>query len=59
MARTEYRWYAVITPSVFSECRLPENDEDMTASDWRAYRKLESLAESHGTYVQSSTYRRG
>jgi hypothetical protein len=55
-AREGYRFYSVITPSVAKEYELPERDEDMTAADERKYRRLETLAEKHGTHIQSSTY---
>tara|TARA_B100000614_G_C14214665_1_gene355487 strand:+ start:273 stop:482 length:210 start_codon:yes stop_codon:yes gene_type:complete len=54
-----YRWYSVSTPSVFAEEHLPEWEEDDTPSERRRRNKLGRIAKAHGTYVESTGYRRG
>jgi hypothetical protein len=55
----DHFWYCVETPGVFREIKLLANDADWSAADKRKFKTLEDLAEIHGTYVKSSTYRRG
>lgn len=52
-------WFSVETPSVFREISLPDDEDVWTKTDRRNYDRLSALAEAHGTYVQTSAYRRG
>lgn len=54
-----YCWHSVCTPSVFAEDYLPDYPEDDTASERRRRNKLSRLAKAHGTYVETTGYRRG
>lgn len=58
-APNRWAWYSVETPSVFQEIKLPAAEEDFTAAQSRQYKRLEALAEQHGTNVRYSQYRRG
>jgi hypothetical protein len=58
-ARDGYLFYAVITPSVFLEYELPEDDAALTRREIQKYQELRDLADLHHTYVQATEYRRG
>lgn len=53
------RWHSVETPSVFLEYALPEDESAWTAPQRAQWAELADVAERHGTYVQSHSYRRG
>jgi hypothetical protein len=58
-APNSHSWFLVETPSVFHEVKLPACSADWTRADKRKHRLLEDLAETHGTHVRVSSFRRG
>jgi hypothetical protein len=58
-AKDGYRYYQVETPVIFREVMLPEDRDDFSPTQEREMKRLEKLAEAHGTHVQTSSYERG
>lgn len=54
-----WMWYSVYTPGAYLEFKLPADDHLMTKTHKRQYRELKELAETHGTAIHASPYRRG
>lgn len=54
-----WMWYAVQTPTVFREYKLPVDDALMSRTHRRQYAELRRLAEAHGASITASAYRRG
>ena len=56
-ARDGYRFYRVVTPTLFSEFELPVIEEQMTENERRLLRLLENLARIRQTHIECSPYR--
>lgn len=52
------RWMSVSTPSVFREIKILDIYAP-TVSEQRKMDQLATLAERHGTYVETTQYQRG
>jgi hypothetical protein len=53
------KWHSVNTPSFFREISMPADPDTWTAAQMKALASLEETAESYGTHVTVTDYRRG
>lgn len=58
-ARDGWAFFSVETPSTFLEYELPLDPDALSGRQAAKLERLERLAETHGTAVQSCTYERG
>lgn len=58
-APDDFAFFSASTPSVFAEYLLPIEDALDTRRQAAQRRRLERIADDHGTYVYRSSYRLG